>query len=120
MAILRARVTWRRRRPSRPPTLALDLTDAERRNVRAALRVLYHRFGTWPALAKAMGIARKRMEDVMYRRLPSLAVAFKASRVAGVPLDDLLAGGLDGTRRKPGACPVCMQDWPVRSKRRDT
>jgi DNA-binding XRE family transcriptional regulator len=69
------------------------LTDAEQENVRRALRFLRVRAGGWNTLADALGFKRKTIKNVREghnRVSPNLA--FRVARMAGVPVDDLLAG----------------------------
>lgn len=81
-----------------------ELTEDERQCVKAALVFLRRRYGTWTALAKAMGIKRA---TVLYaagkRGSVSAGVALRAARAAAVPLEDVLSGAWP----KPGMCPYC-------------
>jgi hypothetical protein len=86
-----------------------DLTADEQANVRAAIRVLYGRAGGWAQLAKALGFklstvnrAHRGNDDVTPR------MAFRVARMAGVGVDEVLAG------RWPvaGTCPHCGQRVP--------
>ena len=75
-----------------------DLTSKEQANVRTALRFLRARCGGLKPLAKALRYTRQTL------RLPaSPTLAFRIARLAGVPIDDVLAGKYP----PPGTCPHC-------------
>jgi len=100
MAILRAPVRWRR---TAKRDIDADLTPTEQANVRRALRFLAKRHGTLGKLADAMGAKLARIKEAIGRRAVSAGLALKASRVAKVPLEDVLAG-----RWPPSTmCPYC-------------
>ena len=87
----------------RPATDSSDLTRKEQEHVRAAIRFLHTRFGTWEMVAKALRFKRKTIQEAVYGATVSASVAFRVARVAGTPIDDLLAG-----RFPPkGTCPHC-------------
>jgi hypothetical protein len=80
-----------------------DLTTKEQAHVRTAIRFLRVRTGTWDTLAKAMRLRRRTIQDAVYGGTVSASVAFRTARLAGVPVDDVLAG-----RFPPeGTCPMC-------------
>lgn len=84
----------------------LELTKEEQDHVRAALRFLRIRFGTWASLAKVLKLAGKTMENMTHGRGPqaiSERVAFRVARLAGVGIDDVLVGKFP----PPGTCPFC-------------
>ena len=83
---------------------ATDLTDEESANVRAALRFLRTRLGTWASVARALGCKEKTLEQAVGdRQAITGGLTIRAARVAGVGVDDLLAG-----RYPPaGMCPTC-------------
>jgi hypothetical protein len=88
---------------SRPPTDRSDLTPKEQDRVRAALRFLRLRCGTWETLAKALRFKRKTVQEAVYGATVSASLTFRVARLAGVPIDDLLGG-----RFPPeGTCPYC-------------
>jgi DNA-binding XRE family transcriptional regulator len=103
MPILRERVRWERERPQNETRYSSDLTPAEKENVRAAIRFLAKRHGTYEKLAKAVGAKRKTLSSAALRGSVSAGIALRIARVAGVPLEDVLGG------RWPveGMCPHC-------------
>lgn len=104
MAILTKRETWRAPKQLGPAKYTPDLSAEEHENVRRALHVLRRRFGSWAALAEAMGTKMKTVEHAGGRHhKPSVAIALRVARLAGVPLEDVLSGAWP----KPGACPMC-------------
>ena len=62
--------------------------------MRAALRFLRDRLGSWKALAKAMGIKQHTLELAAKRRgrRPSAGHALRVARVARVRVETILAG----------------------------
>lgn len=70
--------------------------------MRAALRFLAKRFGSWSKLATAMGVKTGRIERAGNRPVTA-GLALRAARVARVPIEDILAGRWP----KPGMCPYC-------------
>ncbi len=78
-----------------------DLTAQEQGNVRSALRFLKTRYGGWEALSRAIRFKSSSLKMFAYGRVPSASVALRLARIAGVPVDDVLAG------RFPPACPHC-------------
>ena len=84
--------------------MAKGLTQAEQDHVLEALRFLHLRVGNWKTLAKALGVEFSTMRNVKKGTNPvSVNMAFKVSRLAEVPFDDVTAG------RYPveGMCPHC-------------
>lgn len=79
------------------------LTAAEQANVRAALRFLRFRAGGWKPMAAVLGFKRKTLTNVSEGQAVTANLAFRLARVAGVSVDDLLAGRFP----PPGACPHC-------------
>ncbi len=75
----------------------IKLTADEQAHVRTALRYLRRRGGGWKASAPALGFRKKTLTNVVEGRVVSLAMAFSVARLAGVSVDDLLAGA--GSRR---------------------
>lgn len=91
MGILRAKQTWRRT-PTRTREL-VALTPEQRANVRRVLRHLLVEHGSPGALARAMGITRAALEQAHKpSRAQSPRLAFAVARVAGVGVDEVLAG----------------------------
>ena len=103
MTILAKRSEWRIERPRNETRRSTDLTPDETSNVRKALHVLRRRLGGYRALAAALRVNAKTLQDQGSTRAPSAAVAIRLARLAAVPVDDVLAG------RWPveGACPHC-------------
>jgi hypothetical protein len=75
-----------------------ELTTKEIANVRTAMRFLQVRCGGRKLLAKAL-----RCDPTTLRQPPSPAMVFRVARMAGVGLDDVLAGKYP----PPGVCPHC-------------
>ena len=63
------------------------MTAAEQAHVLVAVRFLRARCGGWAPLVKALGFTRMTLT-----KPASPAVAFRVARLAGVGVDDLLAG----------------------------
>jgi hypothetical protein len=80
-----------------------DLTKQEQANVRAALRFLHVRLGTWEMVAKALRFKRSTIMDSVSGAVVSASLAFRTARLAGVPVDDVLAGRFPPA----GTCPMC-------------
>jgi hypothetical protein len=101
--ILTERVTWRKPRPQNETRRSTDLTPAEQENVRVALRFLARRHGDLSKLAKAMRADRTAVQRASGGRAVSAGIALRAARVAGVSVEDVLAGRFP----VPGTCPHC-------------
>ncbi len=81
-----------------------DLTDQEQANVRAAMRFLMIRAGGWKILAVALGFSKHTMRHVKKaEKNVSPRMALRVARVAGVGVDDVIAGRFP----QPGACAHC-------------
>ena len=81
-----------------------DLTADEQTNVRAALRFLHLRCGTWATAAKALRMAESSVANIAIgRRVVTPGVTFRVARLFKVGVDDLLAGRFP----PPGTCPHC-------------
>ena len=103
MAILTKRETWRR-----PKVLASgrtpDMTEEERASVKRALVFLRRRHGGAAKLAATMGTTQEVLERASRTKgKPSLGLALRAARLAGVGVEAILAGEWP----EPGACPFC-------------
>jgi hypothetical protein len=62
------------------------------------------RLGSYAKLAEALGAKPATVNDSMHRSgKPSVALALRAARLAGVPLEDVLSGAWP----KEGSCPMC-------------
>jgi hypothetical protein len=102
VAILRVREVWRK--PNVRRRRSTDLTADEAANVRKAVMFLRKRFGTATQLADALGVTDRLVERICsVRGRPGAAVAIRAARLAGVGVDEILAGAWP----RPGACPYC-------------
>ena len=81
-----------------------DLTAQEQANVRTALKHLRLRCGGWDALSKALRFKKKTLAHaVRPHGTVTASVAFRIARLAGVSIDELLAGAYPA----PGTCPYC-------------
>jgi len=105
MAVLTERRVWRRELKPAPPTSPANrLTAEQQRNVMAALRVLYVRYGNWRAVGKAMGLSNPVIARIgKGTDKPSAGIALRAAALAGVSGEDVLSG----TFGKPECCPMC-------------
>ncbi len=104
MAILTKTEVWRRPKVPRPDGMTPDLTDEERANIRRAFRTLRFRFGTYEEIAKALGTSVQSVTRACGARArPTVALAFRAARVLGVPVEDIISGRWPAA----GACPTC-------------
>ncbi|MGC9986662.1 MAG: hypothetical protein ABSF35_23970 [Polyangia bacterium] len=83
---------------------ASDLTEDEQKNVLAALEFLRIRFGKMKMLAKALHFKLNSLRGVLSRHdSVSASMMMRVARLAGVGLDDLLAGKYPVV----GMCPHC-------------
>jgi hypothetical protein len=81
-----------------------DLTAKEQENVRAALKFLHARCGTWAIVAKAVKLGENTLSDVARGfRAPGPLLAFRVARLAKVGVDDVLTGRFPD----PRCCPHC-------------
>lgn len=102
MAILRERVEWSKPRKVRAP----DLLPEEQANVKAAIRFLRCRVGSWLALETATGVKVKTLQWSSGKKTGVTAgVAIRVARAAGASIDDVLRGAWPPA----GACPHCGQ-----------
>ena len=94
MGILREKTVWKKPRAPRPTARPDELTPEEQANVRAALRFLRLRMGSWIALAKAMGLKPNTLQEAAGRktRRPTAGIALRTARVAQVRVEIILAG----------------------------
>jgi hypothetical protein len=79
------------------------LTVAEQANVRAALRFLHARCGSWSNVAKAIRTQTVTLRKTVGGRPVSESTAFRVARFAGVSVDDVLTGKYPPA----GTCPHC-------------
>ena len=80
-----------------------DLTSKEQDHVRTALQYLRARCGGWLNLAKGLGVDLAAPSEMARGRTVTARTAIRVARMAGVGVDDLLAGGYP----PPGTCPHC-------------
>jgi DNA-binding phage protein len=86
------------------PAPALSLNPEETKHFRAALRNIARGLGSVAALAKVVGVPCGSLYQALGRSTPpSVALAFRIAKVARVPLEALLAGGIAAA----GTCPTC-------------
>jgi hypothetical protein len=102
MSILTAKRTWNRRPPPKRRLLRV-LTPTQSANVRRVLRFLAVEHGSGNKLASALGMTPRALERarVPSRRI-SVELTFITARIAGVGVDDVLAG-----RWERHVCPSC-------------
>jgi hypothetical protein len=86
-----------------------DLAAKEQSNVRAALSFLRFRFGGLAPLAKALRLKETTIGRVRQGKAVSASLTFRVARLAGVSIDDLLAGRFPA----PGTCPHCGRCGPA-------
>ena len=102
--VLVERTVWKKDRPVNATRRSSDLTPEEQRHVKVALRVLRARHGSIATLAVALKATRAAVSWALAARgRPTAGLALRAARLAGVPLEDVLAGAWP----KAGACPHC-------------
>jgi hypothetical protein len=82
-----------------------DLTAAEQKNVRAAIRFLRLGCGGAKPLAKALRMTRRTLNSPA-----TPTTAFRVARLAGVTVDDVLAGKYPPA----GTCPHCGHSEALR------
>ena len=103
MTILRERITWKKPR-SAVQGRSYELTVDEQRNVRAAFNYMRARMGGARLVAEAIGIGVASAKKVCAgdpKVKPNAGMAIRIARLAGVPIEDVLAG------RWPVGCPHC-------------
>lgn len=81
-----------------------DLTPAEQDHVRALLRVLHVRLGTWPSVRRALPLAHDILAGVVAgRREVTASIAFRVARAFDVPIGAVITG----QALPPGTCRHC-------------
>lgn len=81
-----------------------DLSAAEQKHVRTALRFLRARCGGWEALGGVLGFKETSLAHIAGGRSGVTAsLTFRIARLAKVTVDDVLAGRFPA----PGTCPHC-------------
>jgi len=98
------------KRPGKqPPTRVTSLTDGERRRLRASVKNLHLKWGTWAALASALEVPKPTLMGIAYGTdYGSVEFAAKVATIAGIPLRALLDGRVGPADR----CPECGQLLP--------
>jgi len=92
---------------TRPPSSQDEFTAQEQLCVRAALRFLRSRCGTWGTLARALRLGDSTIANVACgHKGVTATLAVRIAKFAGVGVDDVLCG------RFPGTCPHCGQTLP--------
>jgi hypothetical protein len=83
-------------RTGRRPSVHIEqLTTEQEASIRAALRELHVRLGTWRAVSEAIDISERSIERVLAgRRRPTPGWALRLAPVLGVTVDAVLAGRL--------------------------
>ena len=86
-----------------------ELTPAEQHNVRAMVLKLRAEHRSWKALAAALGVNRITLVRAQPgKQAPTVGLALRVARLAGVTVDGVLAG-----RFQPSCvCPNCGADLP--------
>lgn len=80
-----------------------NFTDEEQENIRRALRFVRFRAGGWLPISAALGFTKNTLKNVSEGHGVSANLALRLSRMAGVSLEDLIAGKFPPV----GACPHC-------------
>lgn len=79
-----------------------DLSPAEQEHVRVCLRALRARFDSWRNVERSLPLAHSVLVDVMSGRSEvSVAIAFRAARVLGASIYDVIAGARAAGRHVP-------------------
>lgn len=111
---MQPKVVWRwERKPKqeRKPR-SWQLTDAEQAHVKDAIRLLRRHMGR-RRFGAEMGIGYRATRHLTEsKRRVSAATALRVSRVAGVPMEAVLAG----TWRGPEPCRTCGQPWLLKTR----
>jgi hypothetical protein len=80
------------------------LTEAENARLRVVLKNLHRAYGTWSCLAETMGVSEDTLHSIVAgRQRGSHAMAVFAARAAGLPVEEVLSGGLTVAKN----CPLC-------------
>lgn len=89
-----------------------DLTEKEQTNVRTAIRFLRARTGGYEPLVKGLRFQQMTIANVLGGKAVTANMAFRVARLAGVGIDELLAGKYPPA----GTCPYCGHTSQVESK----
>lgn len=113
MTILVAPKRWQRTKALASIDRSPDLTVEEMANLRAALHFLRKRLSGARKLALALRVNESLVDRALLpRSKPSVGLALRAARLAGVSVEDVLTGAWPPA----GACPYCGRcgdptDW---------
>jgi hypothetical protein len=104
MGVLQGPKVWKKTRPAtaRQP----DLSDEERAHLARALVFLRVKAGSSILLAKALGVSEPTITRGASDKRATASLALRVARLAGQPVDAVLAGAWP----KEGACPHCGRD----------
>ena len=94
---------WKRKRSDRPKRRMVALTDRQRQNARKALRHLRAQHGGQHPLAAALGVSKTTVAQGCGSYPICIELVVRMSRLAGVPLEDILAGELPPIPK----CQIC-------------
>jgi hypothetical protein len=83
--------------------MSADLTAKEQEHVRAALRFIHAKCGTWANTAKALRSPVGTLRHVTGGGTASASIAVRVARFGAVGVDDVLTGRFP----PPGACCRC-------------
>jgi hypothetical protein len=81
------------------------LTKEQRGRLSAALNGLHARYGTWRAVANAIGLSESAVTKVRYGSCGSMAMVVRAAELLRIPVERLL----DGELADASKCPYCGQ-----------
>lgn len=92
-------------RRQRGRSSTLSFTPAERQHFVAAMRGLRRAYGTWQALAGALGLPMNTVHRAGSSKSSrgGLALAVRAAQLAGIPVEAMLKGLIV----EAGTCPTC-------------
>jgi hypothetical protein len=98
------RIHWKRERKPRATERLDRLPPDEQANVKAALRVLRVRHGTWVVLGRMLKLHPKTLERMLGRKgKPVPGLAIRLARLAGCSVEDVLSGAF----ARAAVCPTC-------------
>lgn len=81
----------------------IQLTDAENARLGLVLRNLRRAFGAWAVLAEVMGVSIVTLTNIARGKRGSHGIAVLAARAAGLPVEEVLTGGIALAKH----CPLC-------------
>jgi hypothetical protein len=89
--------------PRKPKRNRINLTDAENDRLRLVLKNLRRAYGTWSVLAEVMGVSVVTLHNIGRGKRGSHGIAVLAARAAGLPVEEVLSGGIALAKH----CPLC-------------